>query len=397
MTGKCGLCRAPLDKFLDLGKQPLANKYPTKAQFSSEEFFPLEVYFCPGCSNVQLGTMVSRARMFEDYYYLSSVNEGLIRHFEDLATKLTGAHLVVDVGSNDGILLRPLRSLGVKAVGVEPSINVSKIANDQGLTTICGFFNRATATEVLRDYGRADVIVASSVFTHLDDPHQFIDATKPLLTDDGRVIIEVEYIGDIVRQIQFERFYLDRIFYYSLTSLKKLFERHAMEVVDVEHIEPHGGSLRVTIQQKNERNGAPAPSQRVGEQLQAEAEALTPARLEQFRREANEQIGAFREVLENYRKAGLRVAGYGAPARVSTICNYGNIGPSLIEYTVDDSELKQNKFTPGSHIPIVPRSHLLEHRPDVVVVFAYEYFDDIRSKTGGAYRYLVPIPPREVP
>ena len=240
-------------------------------------------------------------------------------------------------------------------------------------------------------------LVASSVFTHLDDPHQFIDATKPLLTDDGRVIIEVEYIGDIVRQIQFERFYLDRIFYYSLTSLKKLFERHAMEVVDVEHIEPHGGSLRVTIQQKNERNGAPAPSQRVGEQLQAEAEALTPARLEQFRREANEQIGAFREVLENYRKAGLRVAGYGAPARVSTICNYGNIGPSLIEYTVDDSELKQNKFTPGSHIPIVPRSHLLEHRPDVVVVFAYEYFDDIRSKTGGAYRYLVPIPPREVP
>jgi len=235
-----------------LGKQPLANKYPIETQFKTEDFFPLAMFFCPRCKNVQLGTMVSRERMFEDYYYLSSVNAGLVRHFEKLATKLAGARFVVDIGSNDGILLKPLKQLGANAIGVEPSINVSKIANDQGLTTICSFFDATTAAEVVNEYGKADVIVASSVFTHLEDPHKFIDAVKILIADDGQFIIEVEYIGNILRLIQFERFYLDRIFYYSLTSLKNLFEAHDMIISDVEHIEPHGGSLQVTIRAKGQ-------------------------------------------------------------------------------------------------------------------------------------------------
>src|SRR5262249_5006672 len=159
-------------------------------------------------------------------------NPGLVRHFEKLAKKLADAHFVVDVGSNDGILLKPLKQLGVEAIGIEPSINVSKIANDQGLATICAFFDADSASEVEKTYGKADVIVASSVFTHLEDPHQFIEAVKQLLTGDGRFMVEVEYIGNILRLIQFERFYLDRIFYYSLTSLKHLFEVHDMALTD---------------------------------------------------------------------------------------------------------------------------------------------------------------------
>jgi SAM-dependent methyltransferase len=390
----CQLCghEHPI-KFLDLGNQPLANKYPTREQFEAEDFYPLAMFFCPRCKNVQLGTIVSRERMFEDYYYLSSVNAGLVRHFEGLAKQLAAAHFVVDIGSNDGILLKPLKQLGVKAVGIEPSINVSKIANDQGLTTICSFFDAACVAEVEKKYGKADVIVASSVFTHLDNPHQFIDDVASLLTDDGRFIIEVEYIGNILRLVQFERFYLDRIFYYSLTSLKHLFEAHDMAVTDVENIEPHGGSLQVTIKRKRQDV---APSNKVTTLLAQEDKTLTVEKLQEFSASVDEQIAALREKLAGYQKAKLKVAGYGAPARVSTICNYGHIGPSLIEFTVDDSPLKQNRFTPGTHIPIVARSHLENHRPDVLVVFAYEYFDDIRKKTGGAYRYLLPIPPREV-
>jgi methylation protein EvaC len=394
MTNRCYLCgESALHEFLDLGRQPLANKYPVQAQFASEDFFPLAVYFCTNCKNVQLGTIVSRARMFEDYYYLSSVNAGLVRHFEKLAKQLKSARFVVDVGSNDGILLRPLKELGVKAVGIEPSVNVSKIANDAGFTTLCAFFDSASAAEVERRYGKPDAIVASSVFTHLEDPHLFIEAVKALLADDGRFIIEVEYIGDILRQTQFERFYLDRIFYYSLTSLHHLFKLHGMAVVDVEHIEPHGGSLQVTI--AHERHGA-TPSANVGALLLEEKDALNPAKLREFRHEVDKQIGNFRKLLEDYKKSNLKVAGYGAPARVSTICNYGKIGPSLIEFTIDDSPLKQNKFTPGTHIPIVAKEELDKNRPDILVVFAYEYFADIRKKTDNAYRYLVPIPPREV-
>lgn len=389
---RCRLCgHEPLVEMLDLGQQPLANKYPTADQIEGEEFFPLRVLFCTSCKNVQLGTMISRERMFKDYYYLSSVNTALVRHFEQLAGKLVGAQFVVDVGSNDGILLRPLQALGVKAIGIEPSVNVSKIANDNGLATICAFFDDETVNQVVRAHGKADVIVASSVFTHLDDPHQFIEAAKKLLTPPGRLIIEVEYIGNIIRLVQFERFYLDRIFYYSLSSLQRLFARHGMSVTDVEHIEPHGGSLRVTVQGQ----GLPAAAS-VDAVLKEEAAILTRDSLDKFRASVDTQIKAFRSVLEDYRESKLRVAGYGSPARLSTICNYGKIGPSLISFTVDDSPLKQNRFTPGTHIPIVPKEHLDRHGADVLVVFAYEYFDDIRRKTEGKYRYLLPIPPREV-
>ncbi|MFZ2555774.1 MAG: class I SAM-dependent methyltransferase [Minisyncoccia bacterium] len=390
----CHLCRKETSvPFLDLGKQPLANKYPREADFATEDFFPMQVLFCTNCKNVQLGTIISRERMFEDYYYLSSVNQGLVRHFNALAEKLKDAKFVVDVGSNDGILLKPLKALGVKAIGIEPSINVSKIANDAGLTTMTAFFDPASAAETKKTYGAPDVIVASSVFTHLENPHECIENVDQLMTPDGRFIIEVEYIGNILRDIQFERFYLDRIFYYSLSSLKHLFESHGMYLSDVEHIEPHGGSLQVTIQRKGQGMGE---SERVKELLKAEETNLTLSKLQEFKKEVDTQVTALREKLEEFKATGVTVAGYGAPARVSTICNYGKIGPDLVPFTVDDSPLKQDKFTPGTHIPIVPKSYLDAHPPQLLLVFAYEYLADIRTKTDNAYRYFIPIPPREV-
>ncbi|MES2087658.1 MAG: class I SAM-dependent methyltransferase [Patescibacteria group bacterium] len=393
---KCHLCnKNKAVEFLNLGKQPLANKYPESAtKFKTEDFFPLAVFFCTNCKNVQLGTIVSRERMFEDYYYLSSVNPGLVRHFEKFAQKIKKSKFVVDVGSNDGIFLKPLKALGVKAVGVDPSINVGKIANDAGLTTIVAFFNNESAETITKKYGKPDVVVASSIFTHLEDPHQFIDAVKKLMTADGEFIIEVEYIGNILKDVQFERFYLDRIFYYSLTSLANLFQMHGMYVSDVEEIEPHGGSLRVTA--KNIGNGK-KPSAKVTKLLKQETVTLNPKKLKEFKERVESYIKAFREKLLEYKKEKLKVGGYGAPARVATITNFGKIGPELIDFIVDDSPLKQNRFSPGMHIPIVPKEHLAKNKPDVLVVFAYEYFDDIKKKTKeGKYRYLIAIPPREV-
>jgi len=397
---KCDLCWKDTSvEFLDLGQQPLANKYPTEEMFASEDFFPLKVLFCTNCKNVQLGTKVSRERMFEDYYYLSSVNPGLVRHFNEFAKQLADKKLVVDVGSNDGILLKPLKEMGVKAIGIEPSINVGKIANDAGLETIISFFNKESVEEYKKKYGLADVIVASSIFTHLEDPHQFIDDVKLGLTDDGAFIIEVEYIGNMIRDVQFERFYLDRIFYYSLSSLERLFALHGMYVGEVEMIEPHGGSLRVTGYKEGM---GPGVSDAVKKILAEEETTLTKERMEEFRKTVDEYLTLFKTKLEQYKKEGVYVAGYGAPARVATICNYGKIGPDLIEFIVDDSPLKQNKYSPGTHIPIMPKSHLdgLEKKPDLLVVFAYEYFDDIKKKTKENtphnYRYLIAIPPREV-
>lgn len=393
---KCDLCHQDTStQFLDLGQQPLANKYPTREMFAGEDFFPLKVLFCTNCKNVQLGTKVSRERMFEDYYYLSSVNPGLVRHFNEFAKQLADKKLVVDVGSNDGILLKPLKEMGVKAIGIEPSVNVGKIANDAGLETIISFFDTESVEEFKKKYGPSDAIVASSIFTHLEDPHQFIEDVKLGLTDDGAFIIEVEYIGNMIRDVQFERFYLDRIFYYSLTSLSKLYALHGMYVGDVEMIEPHGGSLRVVGYKEGM---GPGVSEAVKKFLAEEEETLTEAKMMAFSKTVDEYLTLFKTKLEEYKKEGVYVAGYGAPARVATICNYGHIGPELIEFIVDDSPLKQNKFSPGTHIPIMPKTHLdsLAKKPDLLVVFAYEYFDDIKKKTEGKYRYLIAIPPREV-
>jgi SAM-dependent methyltransferase len=362
-----------------------------REDFDREDFFPLTVWFCQTCTNVELGAHVSRERMFEDYYYLSSVNPGLVRHFESLAEELRGSQFVVDIGSNDGILLKPLKERGVRALGVDPSVNVSKIANDAGLETLVSFFDATVVRKICDDYGSPDVIVASSIFTHVEDPHQFIADAKELLVDEGRLIIEVEYVGTMLKHAQFERFYLDRIYYYSLTSLLRLADSHDMHIADAVLIEPHGGSVRVVIQK-----GKRALVGRALALAREEETVLTSEAMRDFSVETTKNIDAFRTVLTRYRHDGVRVAGYGAPARVSTICNYGVIGPDLIEYIVDDSSLKQGRYSPGTHIPIVSAATLADRKPDILVVFAYEYLDDIRKKVTGSFRYLIPIPPREV-
>ena len=390
----CQICQADQCQILvDLGQQPLANKYPAPEEIATEEFHHLEVFFCPHCKNVQLGQLVSREKMFVDYYYLSSVNQGLVRHFTALAATLAKARLVVDIGSNDGILLKPLKDLGVAAIGVDPSINVSKLANDAGLTTLTGFFDATMAAGIMEQYGQPEVIVASSIFTHLENPHQCIEDIKSLLADDGLLIIEVEYIGNILQHVQFERFYFDRIFYYSLTSLSRLCADHGMDIGDVEMVEPHGGSLRVKIYKHQPGS---QPSARVTDLLKKEEQAFAKETLATFQQTVDKNILALQSKLEEYQRLKLRVAGYGAPARVATICNYGKIGPELITFIVDDSPLKQHRYSPGTHIPIVPKDYLDAHQVDVLVTFAYEYLDDIRKKTKDAYRYLIPIPPREV-
>lgn len=389
MVNYCSLCRVESPfKFLSLKRQPLANKYPKHDQFEGEKFFPLEAFFCDSCKNVQLGEIVSRELMFEDYFYLSSVNGGLVRHFNALADKLSGSNFVVDVGSNDGILLKPLKARHVKALGIEPSINVSKIANDAGLETICSFFDENLARQVMEEYGPADVIVASSVFTHLEDPAKFIEAAKILLTPEGSIIIEVEYISNIIKQGQFERFYLDRIFYYSISSLKSLCARFDMVISSIEEINQHGGSIQVILRHASEAQETTKLEQFVS----AELEVLNCEYLAGFGRRCNDMTHTLKAALMDWKDKGVKVAGYGAPARLSTITNFGGIGPDLIPFTVDDSLLKQGRFSPGMHIPIVSQKILQDFNPDIVIVFAYEYIDDILKKTGNRFEYFMPIP-----
>ena len=387
----CKICKKKkIKEVLNLGLQPLANKYPkNQKEFTEERKFPLNLFFCSNCLNVQIKKIISRKEMFEDYYYLSSVNKGLVIHFKQLAKKIKNSSFVVDIGSNDGILLKPLKSMGVRALGVDPSVNVGKIANDNGFKTLVSFFNKNIVNKIINQYEKPDTIIASSVFTHIENPLLFAKNIKKLIKKNGFFILEVEYLTNFIKNIQFERFYFDRPFYYSLNSIKILFEQVGMSLVNIDLIETHGGSIRCFIKnKKNEKS-----SNIVNKMLKKEREELTNKKFKIFNEKIIKEAKKFKQKLQYYKKLKKKVIGYGAPARVSTITNYSKINKQEITYIIDDNPIKQNRFTPGMHIPIVNRKKNINNDIDVVIVFAYEYFKEIKKHTKKLKcDYFKPIP-----
>lgn len=374
----CRICASKkLKEIFNLGKQPLANKYPKNAkEIQEEEKFTLSVYFCDNCKSAQIKNIISRKLMFKEYFYLSSVNKALKNHFNILSNKLKKFNFVIDIGSNDGILLKPLKRKKVRAIGVDPSINVGKIANDRGLLTYIGFFNKKIVKKILEKFPKPDAIVASSVITHIEKPQEFAKNIKSILEDNGTLILEIEYLYGFLNNLEYERFYFDRPFYYSANSINLLFKKIGMSLFDIEKIKIHGSSLRLYI--KN--SISVKKTKRCKKILDEEEKNLNFKELQKINKKINNESKILKDKLIKLKKNNKTIIGYGAPARVSTITNFSAIDSSLIDYIIDDSPIKQNKFTPGSHIKILPKSKNINNKIDTVIVFAYEYFNDIKKK-----------------
>ena len=374
---KCKICdSSQLIEIINLGKQPLANKYPkNRIEINNEKKFNLKVLFCTKCRAGQIKKIIDRNILFEDYYYLSSVNKKLKQHFEELALKVKKYNFVVDIGSNDGILLAPLKKLKVKSIGIDPSINVGKIANDRGLKTYIGFFDETIINKILKKHQKPDLIVASSVVTHLENPKRFAKNIKKFLETNGVLIIEIEYLLHFLGNLEFERFYFDRPFYYSANSINELFKKVGMKLYDIEKLNIHGGALRCYVKNSFECR----VSKRCKKILAEEKENLNTKFLKSFNNEISNHSILLKNQLVSLNKMGKKIIGYGAPARVSTITNISKINSNLIKYIIDDSPLKQNRFTPGMHIKILPRKNNLNNSINIVIVFAYEYFKDIKK------------------
>ncbi len=374
---KCRVCNSDnITEVVNLGKQPLANKYPkNKSEVLKEKKFVLKIMFCKKCRAGQIKKIINRNILFEDYYYLSSVNLKLKEHFEKLAKKIKKYKFVVDIGSNDGILLDPLKKLKVKSIGIDPSINVGKIANDRGLETFIGFFDEKIIKSILKKYDKPDLVVASSVITHLEKPQKFARNIKNFLKNNGTLIIEIEYLQNFLKNLEYERFYFDRPYYYSANSINQLFKKVGMKLYDIEKINIHGGSLRCYI--KNSLNQT--ETLRCKKILSNERKNLNLKAFNSFNKDIFKNSKMLREKLVNLNKKGYKIIGYGCPARVSTITNVSRIDSTLIQYIIDDSPLKQNRLTPGTHIKILPRKGNLNNKINIVIVFAYEYFKDIKK------------------
>lgn len=387
----CKICNSEsIRKIIDLGSQPLANKYPsTKKEIDFEKKYNLSIYFCKNCLSFQIKKKISPSLLFKDYYYLSSVNKALVDHFHKLSNKLKNSSFVVDIGSNDGIFLKFLKQKNINFIGVEPSINVGKIANNNNLTTLIGFFDSNVVKKIIKDYGHPDVVVCSSVFTHIQNPHKFIYNLSKLLKDDGLFILEIEYFPNFIKFTQFERFYFDRPFYYSVNSIKNLFAKYSLHIFDIEKINIHGGSIRCYIK----KSFKVKETLRLKKILLNEKNILNLTSLKRFKLDILNKTNKLLTNLKHFKSKNYKVVGYGAPARVSTITNYTKINNNLIEYIIDDSFLKQNRYSPGQHIKIKSLKNADINNIDILIVFAYEYFHDIKHKIKNKnIKFYKPIP-----
>lgn len=388
--------------FLSLGTTPLANGYLQEADLTQPEArYPLEVYFCETCHHCQLLDVVSPEVLFRNYLYASSTSDTLQQHFSDLADELIGRQslgardLVVEIASNDGILLKQFRGRGIRAVGVDPAANLAEMCRSEGLEVHEAFFNSETARLVAERYGKAKVITGSNVLGHVDELVDFITGIESLLTDDGLACLEVPHVLELVTRLEFDTIYHEHLSYFSVGSAATLLERAGLTLCDVQRIPIHGGTIRLLAKKRSARV---EPSEELVRLLELEEAAGLAERVtfERFASRVNSVKDELLRLLKELRADGKRVAAYGAAAKGATLLNYCGIDSALLGYMVDKSPLKQELFAPGSHLPIVAPDKILQDMPDFLLLLAWNLSEEIIREQqeylqrGG--RFIIPVP-----
>lgn len=397
----CRICGAGLPAaFLSLGATPLANALVTPDQRAeAEASYPLEVTRCDGCGLVELTIVVRPEIMFREYLYTSSASSPLAGHFdtyaEEIATRFAPpGSFVAEIGSNDGVLLRPLHARGLQVLGIEPSTNIAALANAQGLETVNEFFGLEVAERIASTHGRARTILANNVLAHIDDLADVMAGLDALLDADGVFVAEVPYLLDLLKHVEYDTIYHEHLSYFALAPLQRLFRSGGLELFDVHRLAIHGGSVRVFVGRRGKRG----PTAELVAALAAERAAglEDPATLRLFA----SRVAASREtlcrMLMDLRGEGRTVAGLGATAKGNTLLNYCGIGPELVAYVADSTPLKVGRLTPGMRIPIRAERTIVDERPDYTLLLAWNYADAILAKfrdyTAAGGRFIHPIP-----
>jgi len=389
-----------LQPILDLGRVPLANALITADRLGEpEERFPLVLYFCPDCALVQIGENVTPERLFGHYFYASSFSDTMLAHARLLADRLTDERglgptsLVVEVASNDGYLLQHYRNRHIPVLGIEPARNIAIVARERGIPTIDEFFDASIAQRLADDGIRADVIHAHNVLAHVPDPNGFIRGLRQLLKPDGIAVIEVPYLVDLIENLEFDTIYHEHFSYFSLMAVERICRRHGMCVRDVQRIEVHGGSLRLWI--SHERLGA---ENSVASLIAAERDRGVDdfTYYQAFSKRVWMLRDELLQLLWRLKTEGRGLAAYGASAKGSTLMNVFGIDGCLIDFVVDRSSLKQGKYTPGNHLPILSPDALLERRPEHVLLLTWNFADEILKQQEafriGGGRFILPLP-----
>ena len=398
---RCQICDNAIEAFLNFGRMPIANGFLAAEQFSDEYFFELNVAFCPVCRMVQLAEQVDRRRLFhEQYAFFSSTSTRMAEHFRRFAEWIQANYLpvhdpfIVEMGSNDGIMLRHFAESGIRHLGIEPSANVAEVAQGRGVNTICAFFDQDVARRIVEEHGQADAFLGANVMCHIPDLHGVVEGVRVLLKPGGVFVFEDPYLGDILEKTSYDQIYDEHAFYFSLASITYLLDQHGLEVVDAIPQAVHGGSMRYVVAHQQAREASP----RLLRQREVESGLGLgrPQTFDRFRANVERSRDALAAVLGQMKDEGKRVVGYGATSKSTTVTNYCGITPDMVAYISDTTPIKQGKFSPGVHIPVRAYEAFVQDYPDVALLFAWNHAEEIMAKeqafrdAGGKWLVYVP-------
>lgn len=397
----CRACGGPVEEFLDLGPQPISQQYRAPDDTSDEFRYRLAAGQCGKCTLVQQLQEVPREAMFRpDYPFLTSSSTRMSQHFANVArelirTELTGSDpLLVEIGSNDGVLLRTAKDAAVRHLGFEPSGDVARAATAHGVRVLTEFFEEDSARRVAATEGQADVIFSANTVSHIPDIAAVFRGAQALLAPNGVFVFEDPYLGDVVDKTSFDQLYDEHFYLFSARSIQEMAQQFGFELVDVRRLPVHGGEVRYTLARTGRRKPATAVAALIAEEDARELAA--PATLARFAERIARTRDALLAELSSLRRSGRRVVGYGATAKSATLLNYCGIGPDLLPFIYDSTVSKHGLLTPGTRIPVRPSEAFSDPYPDVALLLAWNHAEEIMAKETGfresGGRWLVHVP-----
>lgn len=390
---KCAICdNNSLRSILDFGEISLAGNFPTKEEVHNCRKYSLSLKYCDVCHLVQTDSIIDSDYLFKDYRYMSSI--GLSKHFSSVANiykekfNLNSTSKVLEIGSNDGVLLKPFMDLGIPCLGFDPSVNISTVAKEKGCNVIIDYFNKKSAVKYLKenDY---DLICSNNCFAHIDDIHSILEGVSYCLKENGHFVIEVHYLKNLIEQLQYDFVYHEHLYYYSLSSLNYLFNLHGLSIVDFEEIPIHSGSIRVYAS-KNK-----IIKETVNLQLEFEKNiGMTNFRyFEDYSVKVKNHINALQSTIKDIKDKGFTIAGYGASGRGNVLMNMCKFNKNDISFVIDESPERYNRFIGGTDIPVFNKDHLLNNKPDYLLILAWNYSEMIMEKLKKeSFKYIIPFP-----
>ena len=401
----CRFCKNPLEHmFVDLGNTPLANSYLTKeSDFEIEKEIPLNALICEKCFLIQIDEYEKPGDIFNNYAYFSSYSTSWLEHIKKFVMEtieefnISDQDQIIEIASNDGYLLKNFKKRNIPVLGIEPASNVAQIAEKSGIPTIASFFGTETAEKIINSGKKADMLIAFNVLPHVPNLNDFILGMKNIITENGIIIIQFSaYLLDVIKKCEFDMVYHEHFSYFSLFTLKKIFEHFDLEIFNVKEISVHGGSLRLFL--KLSKNKEISINENVGKLLKKENDygLQEISTYLKFQKNVENSKKKIQEFFIKAKEEKKQIVCYGAAAKGNTVLNYCKISKNDINYVVDISPHKQGKFMPGTHIPIFAPEKIKETKPDYIVILAWNLKDEIIQQInfikdwGGKFVVLIP-------